>query len=89
LDLDKETKKLTPAGWKKKTHAQRVHEVRQEPNGQVFVKLNLEGTWDSDEYSGSVICGERVAAGDKSGNLRGKDGSLPDRSGHLMKQKGL
>jgi nitrite reductase/ring-hydroxylating ferredoxin subunit len=93
LQMDPETKKLTPAGWKKKTHAQRVHEVRQDDKtGEVFVRLNLEGVCDSDEYSGSVICGERVKAGDKSGNLRGKDGTalLPERSGHvLMKQKGL
>ena len=54
-------------------------------------RLNTAGAWDSDEYSASVICGERVAAGDKSGNLQGRDGvALPERSGHLMmKQKGL
>jgi len=92
LELDKATKKLTPAGWRKKLHAQRVHEVRQDADdGPVFVRLNTAGAWDSDEYSASVICGERVAAGDKSGNLQGRDGvALPERSGHLMmKQKGL
>ena len=91
LEMDKATKKLLPAGWRKKQHAQRVHEVRKDADGQVFVRLNRTAEpWDSDEYSGSLICGERVAAGDKSGNLLGKDGHLPDRSGHVLsKQKGL
>ena len=99
LELDKTTKKLTPAGWRKKEHAQRVHEVREAADGAVAVRLSRAGAWDSDEYSASAICGERVAAGDKSGNLRGRDGAalLPERSGHVlahqsqspMKQKGL
>jgi nitrite reductase/ring-hydroxylating ferredoxin subunit len=90
LEMDKDTKKLTPAGWRKKHKAQRVHMV-QEVQGVIYVKLSLEDSWDSDEYSASVVCGERVKAGDKSGALRGKDGGvpLPDRSGHVLKQKGL
>jgi ferredoxin-NADP reductase/nitrite reductase/ring-hydroxylating ferredoxin subunit len=78
LELDKATKKLLPAGWKKKERAQRVHDIEERAGGTIWIRLNQSPEkYDSDEYAGSAICAERVQAGDLAGQRKGRDGSMP------------
>lgn len=88
-------RKLVPGGWKKKEMAQRVHKVARKRDG-LYVQLNTEGRYDSDEYGKSALCGERCAKGDKSNASAGRDGgvkggygsnkfnALPKRSGYVL-----
>jgi ferredoxin-NADP reductase/nitrite reductase/ring-hydroxylating ferredoxin subunit len=80
LTMDPKTKKLIPNGWARKLHSQRTHQVEMKSDGSIWVQLNMEGTYDSDEYGTSVLCGERVARGDKSGATKGSDGKMPSSS---------
>jgi len=81
LALDKATKKLVPAGWRKKEKAQRVHEIEERSGGEVWIRLNqTPEKYDSDDYAGSFICAERVMAGDISGQKKGRDGVMPTTS---------
>ena len=81
--------KLVPSGWKTKDQAQRVHLVERRGD-ELYVKLQLEGTFDSDEYGKSRLCGERCQRGDRVQASAGRDGTmreagrLPQRSGHLL-----
>lgn len=70
LVFDVATKKMNNAGWKRKERTQRVHFVEERSDGEIFVKLNLDGKYDSDDYSNSSCM-----KGDTRGQTKGKDGS--------------
>jgi ferredoxin-NADP reductase/nitrite reductase/ring-hydroxylating ferredoxin subunit len=81
LELDKQTKKLVPAGWRKKERAQRVHDIEERKGGEIWVRLNQSSDkYDSDEYAGSAVCAERVQQGDVTGQKKGRDGIMPSNT---------
>lgn len=61
--------KATPGDWKSNGQKQRVHPIR-EQNGFIYVALDKEGNYESDEYASNVTCGERVIAGGASAARR-------------------
>lgn len=87
LELDKTTKKLVPSGWKKKPHAQRVHDVESRADG-IWVRLRMDANFDSDVYAHSQACGERIQRGDVLGARRGGDGIMPaPTSGQVLAEQ--
>ncbi|KAH9262367.1 hypothetical protein BASA82_000585 [Batrachochytrium salamandrivorans] len=87
LELDKSTKKLIPSGWKKKPHAQRVHDVESRVDG-IWVRLRIDAKFDSDAYAHSQACGERIQRGDVVGAKRGGDGIMPaPTSGQVLAEQ--
>lgn len=77
--------KLVPGGWQQKKRAQRTHTVERRSDG-IFVKLNLEGEYDSDRYSGIASCGQRKnSLGGGAGGVGRIHSKLPMRSGHVLR----
>lgn len=78
--------RLHAAEWTSVGPRQRTHDVESRDDGKIWVKLNLQGSYASDEYATKVECGARV----KSGALRvaqtERDGSRsPNRSASPMR----
>lgn len=59
MDMNHQNK-LVPAGWKKKEKCQRVHKVEIK-NQEIFVEINTDGVYDSDNYGKSSICGNKLS----------------------------
>lgn len=77
---------MTPSGWKKKLNAQRVHLVEERNGNEIWIQLNTSPEkYDSDEYAGLAVCGDRVAQGDIVGAKKGKDGVMP--SGQIIAEQ--
>ncbi|GBG29042.1 NADH-cytochrome b5 reductase-like protein [Hondaea fermentalgiana] len=74
--------KMKPGGWKKKENAQRTHHVQERQDG-VYVTLNLDGKYDSDEYGGMSTCGGNSNASNKPVHSK-RNFALPRRSGHVL-----
>jgi len=53
---------LQPGTWKSVGKRQRNHQVEQRKDG-IYLKLNLEGTMESDQYCHNEISGQRVLHG--------------------------
>lgn len=53
---------LQPGTWKSVGKRQRKHQVEHRENG-IYLKLNLEGTMESDQYCHNEVAGQRVLHG--------------------------